>query len=136
MSKTITICGSTALLPKLVELRTQLRELGFVVLMPEEDGRDVDFSSMSKEEQVDWKRGYVDLHIGKIKKADAILVANYEKKGKQNYIGANTFLEMGFAYILGKKIYVLSDIPDQPNTEEIEAMMPVVLGGDISKLSL
>jgi len=39
-------------------------------------------------------------HWGIIEKSDAVLVLNYEKYGIPGYIGGNSFLEMGFAYIL------------------------------------
>ena len=68
--------------------------------------------------------------------ADALLVLNYDKHGIQNYIGGNAFLEMGFAYVLGQKIYLLNPIPDMPYYKtEIIAMRPEVLDGDLSKLS-
>ena len=69
-----------------------------------------------------------------IKTADAILIANYDKKGIKNYIGGNTFLEIGFAHVLGKAIYILNDIPNCSYTEEIKIMQPIVLKGDLLKL--
>lgn len=70
----------------------------------------------------------------KIKNADAILVANYAKNGIENYIGGNTFLEMGFAHVLDKKIFVLNDIPEINYKDEILAMNPVLLKGNIDNL--
>ena len=68
-----------------------------------------------------------------MQKADAILVANYDKHGIKNYIGGNTFLEMGFAHVLNQKIYLLNPIPKMPYYEtEIIAMKPVVIDGDLS----
>ena len=67
--------------------------------------------------------------------ADAVLVANYDKGDIKNYIGGNTLMEIGFAYVLNQKIFLLNPIPDIPyyNTE-IEAMQPVILNGDLSKI--
>src|SRR5690606_35746742 len=69
-----------------------------------------------------------------IKKADAILALNFDKKGIKNYIGGNTFLELGYAFIKGKKIYLLNPIPDMIYTSEVVAMKPVILNGDLHKL--
>ena len=67
--------------------------------------------------------------------ADALVVANYDKHGIKNYIGGNAFLEMGFAYVLGQKIYLMNPIPDMPYYgTEIIAMEPVVLNGDLKKI--
>ncbi len=69
-----------------------------------------------------------------IKKSDAILVVNVEKNGIKNYIGGNTFLEMGFAYILNKKIYLLNSIPKLSYADEIKAMHPIILNNDLNKI--
>jgi len=69
-----------------------------------------------------------------MKGADAVVVVNLEKKGIPSYIGGNTFLEMGFAHVLDKKIYLYNDIPDLSYTDEIQAMQPVALKGDLSKI--
>ena len=74
-------------------------------------------------------------HYRKISNSDAILILNLDKKGISNYIGGNTFLEMGFAHILNKPIYLLNDIPEMLYTDEIRAMQPIVLNGDLVKIS-
>lgn len=67
--------------------------------------------------------------------ADAILVANFDKHGIKNYIGGNTFLEIGFAHVLNQKIFLLNPIPDIPYYKtEIEAMKPIILDGDLTKI--
>jgi hypothetical protein len=43
-------------------------------------------------------------------------------------------MEIVTAYVLGKKIYILNNIPEQANKLEIQAMKPVVLNGDVSKI--
>jgi len=68
--------------------------------------------------------------------ADALLVANFDKHGIENYIGGNAFLEMGFAHVLDQKIFLLNPIPRMPYYEtEIIAMQPVVIDGDLSKIA-
>ena len=74
-------------------------------------------------------------HWDTIKKCDAALILNYDKNGITGYIGGNSFLEMGFAYVLRKPIYLLYSIPKMPYYEtEIIAMRPVVIGGDLEKI--
>ena len=69
-----------------------------------------------------------------IEKSNAILVANYDKKGIKNYIGGNSFLEIGFAYVMDKKVYLMNPIPDVPYKDEILSMQPVIIDGDLSKI--
>lgn len=66
-------------------------------------------------------------HFTKIEWSDAILVANYDKKGIAGYIGGNTLMEIGLALHLDKKIYLLNRIPDVPYDEEIRATQPKVI---------
>ena len=73
-------------------------------------------------------------YYNKIIDSDAILVANYQKKGIKNYIGGNTFLEMGFAYVLNKKIFLLNPIPEMGYKDELEAMQPIVVNGDLARI--
>lgn len=75
-------------------------------------------------------------HYWEIKSGDAILLINKEKTGIKGYIGGNSFLEMGFAYILGKKIFVLNPLPKELKLiyQELVAMQPIILNGDLSKI--
>ncbi len=44
-------------------------------------------------------------------------------------------MEMGFAHVNGKKIFLLNPIPeDVPYTDEIKAMADVVINGDLIKI--
>ncbi|MFH0852489.1 MAG: hypothetical protein V1845_02720 [bacterium] len=67
--------------------------------------------------------------------ADAVLVLNYDKNGVKNYIGANTFLEIGFAHVLNQKIFILNPLPEfEFYRTETEAMKPVIINGDLEKI--
>lgn len=41
---------------------------------------------------------------------------------------------MGFAHVLGKKIYLLNPIPEMEYTSEILFMEPAVLNGDLERI--
>ena len=43
---------------------------------------------------------------------ESVLVVNKKRKGIENYIGGNTFLEMGFAHVLNQKIFLYNPIPE------------------------
>ena len=117
------------------EVENQLKGLGFQVLLPnmEETG---DYTSMTESEQYEFKNRMIIDHFNKIKEGDAVLILNDRLKDTDNYIGANSFLEIGFAFSLGKKIFILNSLPQQPNTVEIGGMLPTCLHGDLSKINL
>jgi len=59
---------------------------------------------------------------------------NEKQRDVEGYIGSNSFLEMGFAFVLQKKIFILNKVPDQSNTEEILGLEPVELLGNLHRL--
>ncbi len=64
---------------------------------------------------------------------EAILVMNLDKNGIKNYVGGNTLMEIGFAHVLGQKIFLLNPIPDMPYCKsEIEATKPIIINGNLS----
>lgn len=66
---------------------------------------------------------------------DAVLVLNLDKHGIKNYIGGNTLMEIGFAHVLNQKIFLYNPIPDiQFYKSEIEAVQPVIIHGDLTKI--
>ena len=67
--------------------------------------------------------------------ADAVLVLNLDKNGIKNYVGGNTLMEIGFAHVLNQKVFMLNPIPEMPYCKtEIEAVKPIILNGDFSKI--
>ena len=61
---------------------------------------------------------------------------NFDKNGIKNYIGGNTLMEIGFAYVNNKKVFLLNPIPEKvPYTDEIKAMVDVVLDGNLGRIS-
>jgi nucleoside 2-deoxyribosyltransferase len=95
-----------------------------------------EFYADSEEEKITIKieHDLIHEHFREIDKADAILVLNYEKKHIPGYVGGNTFLEMGYAFGSGKKIYLLNPIPDMDYKVEMHAMKPIILHGDLTTL--
>ena len=87
--------------------------------------------SQQRAGEVDAIREFWNLMQG----ADAVLVLNLEKNGVKNYIGANTLMEIGFAHVLKQKIFLFNPVPDMPYCrEELEAVHPVVINGDLTKI--
>ncbi len=142
----ITICGSLVFVKEMNDIRIELEDLGHEVIVPlgvdlvntrgvtlEEFVR---LKDQGKHHTLTIQHDAIRTHYKKIVSSDAILVTNWEKRGVENYIGGNTFLEMGFAHVNDKQIYILNDIPQMPYTDEIHAMQPTVLKGDLSLMKV
>jgi nucleoside 2-deoxyribosyltransferase len=137
---TITICGSITHLPEMEQLEQDLLKLGFSsVLRPVGFGggerEKKNALSVEEDGQREIEHDFINKHWQKILKSDCILVANYEKKGIQGYVGGNTFLEMGFAFVLGKPIFMINSIPEVSYTSEMIGMQPTVIDGKLRKIT-
>ena len=134
----ITICASMQFHQEMLEAKKLLESRGFTVYIPSGayDKTKNEFYAGSEEEKITFKieHDLIHEHFHEIDKAAVILVLNYEKKSIPGYVGGNTFLEMGYAFGLEKKIYLLYPVPDMDYKVEMHAMKPLVLDGDLSKL--
>lgn len=139
----ITICGSIKFADKLVEIYRLLEDLGHEPLMHEDmfkvvDGTApeiVDFGKGAEHADVKKKYGYIKWWHNSIKNSDAILVCNFDKNGIKNYIGGNTLMEIGFAHVNDKKVFLLNSVPENVSyVDEIKAMADVILNGDLKKI--
>lgn len=139
----ITLCGSIKFADKLVEVYRELEKLGHQPAMHEDmfgvaDGtaRELeDIRNNVEHAEIKRKYGYIKWWYDSIKNSDGILVLNYDKNGIKNYIGGNTLIEIGFAHVNNKKVFLLNPIPKEaPYIDEIKAMVDVVLNKDLSKI--
>lgn len=137
--KSIIICGSISASDEILKIQNQLELKGFRVEIPwgVKKYQKNNFIHVSEGERAKDKKdnnlikGYYDL----IKQYDIVLVVNTEKNGISGYIGGNTFLEIGFAHVLGKKIYLLNKIPEVGYKDELEAMDPIVINNDLNLIN-
>ncbi len=135
----IVVCGSMSSSEKMVEVKNELNKAGHEVLIPKhaEKFASGEFSAENRRESTEHKirEDLIRDYYQEIKNCDALLAVNLDKEGVENYIGGNVFLEMGFAHVLEKPIYLLNDVPKMIYTDEILAMQPVVLRGDLRNIS-
>lgn len=142
--KTITICSSANFYKQAVEIKKSLEAAGFNVIVPhiaEIMASSNDFEVMHYKTWFGDSNDYhkktelMRSHFDEVAKADIVLVLNYDKNGKPNYIGGNVLMEMAIAFYLQKQLYVLNQLPtESAYLEELLGMNPTVLDGNITKL--
>ena len=134
----IVICGSMQFCKEMVAAKIEMENLGCFVLLPKhteefaKNGRNDNESSESIKNKIE--QDLIREYFEEIKKCDAVLIFNMEKKNIPGYVGGNTFLEMGFGHVLNKKVYLLNDIPEVSYKDEIIPMQPIVINGDFKKI--
>ena len=132
----IAICASMVFAERMVQIKAQLEQLGHLVYISQfAEGylgkTEKEKLTVHDKNEHDAIRKFWEV----IKKSDAILVLNYDRKGIKNYIGGNTLMEIGFAHVLDKKIFLMNPIPDiEYYRSEIEAVRPVILEKDLSQI--
>lgn len=139
---TITLVGSTSFVKQMVQFRDELIKLGHKVLLHDhyiawgsgKMSQDVKRKIKTEHATLKKENNYIKYHYDEILNSDAVLVLNFDKNGIKNYIGGNTLIEMGQAYVNNKKIFLLNPIPEISYRAEIEAMEPDVINGDLSKI--
>lgn len=145
MSKlNLAVCASASFYKEVIAFSYELEKLGVNVILPMTAAKMKSEHRENDEATIDWATadaGYhgkamlIRGHFDEIAQSDAILVINYEKHGKANYIGPNVLMEMAVAFHLKKPIYVLNGQPeDSPLIDEILGLEPIFLNGEVSKL--
>lgn len=140
----IAVCASASSYDRVIPFSDELEALGYRITLPNTAARMKEAGVTNVEAVTDWTKSplryegkgkLIHEHFAVIEKADAIIVLNYEKHGRANYIGPNVLMEMSTAFYLYKPIFVLNDAPDDsPLIDEILALSPIFLKGDIHKL--
>ncbi len=128
----IAILASMSFKKKIIEVQESLEGLGFIVGTPYETAS----LNYSKKDHDRFKKelDLISANYQYVKSHDVVLVINLTKSGIKNYIGGNSLIEMAFAHIMKKNIYLLNPIPNMIYTSEIEAMNPIILDGDLKKI--
>jgi diphthamide synthase subunit DPH2 len=141
----ISICASIQFTPQIKKVSEELISKGHEVIIP--DGAEriingeltleqfIQKSNQGEDVEAKIKNDVIRKYFHKIEESDAILVLNFTKKEIENYIGGNTFLEMGFAHVLNKKIFVYNPLPDMHYKDELITFQPVVIDGDLGRIS-
>ena len=139
----ITICGSSTFRIDMVEFKKRLTGLGHeAIVHPVYEelvaGRNPELAERIKHEHANVKRegDFIRWYYNSIVGSDAILVLNFDKNGIQNYVGGNTLMEMGYAHVHDKKIFLLNPVPNISYSDEIFAMDPVILNGNLKRIGV
>lgn len=138
----ITICGSVKFRKEMVDVKNELNRMGHdgIIHQVMEDlalGKNPELMKKIEENHAQAKKegGFIKWYHDSIKNSDAVLVLNYDKNGIKNYIGGNTLMEIGFAHVNNKKVFLINPIPEEvPYADEIKAMTDTILNGDLSKI--
>lgn len=129
----VAICGSMSFGKEMLIIKEKLEEMGHTVILPENTHAYANGTINIENKLEKMKLDVIRKYFHEIKEVDGILVLNYTKNGIENYVGGNSLIEMAFAHVLDKKIFLLNPIPHMNYSDEIESFFPVVLNGKIEE---
>jgi len=122
---------------RVLPIKLELESKGHIIQLPnsfEEPFKEEEMKKLSKEAHIKWKQNMLRQHYPNVSKNDAVLVLNFEKNNQQNYIGGATFAEILTAFHLNKKIFLFNPIPDNIFKDELTAINPKIINGNLSEI--
>lgn len=127
----------------IVNVKKQLDHLGHIALIPhgtEPHLRDNKFvEKLGDNLEYCIKNNIMKKNFDMVEGSDAILVLNLKRNNVNGYIGVSVLMEMAVAHHLGKKIFILNQIPHFNKhrwAQEVRIMQPVILNGDFAKIKI
>ncbi|MFA6131647.1 MAG: hypothetical protein WC702_01070 [Patescibacteria group bacterium] len=123
---------------EMVELQNQLRGFGHDVAVPCDAelhvGKPDLIDDLDNDRQHLIENNIIKKCFDLLAGSDAVVFLNLPKNGIEGYIGTSSLMEMGLAYYLGKKIYLMYPHPD-PNVHrwahEVASFKPIVLNSEV-----
>lgn len=137
----IMIIGSMAFAKNMIDAQRELNKLGHKAQVPvgiEDHLQDGDFvDKLDENLRYCLENDVVRKCFQQVADSDAVLVMNKKRNNINGYIGVSALMELGIAYFVRKKIFLMNDIPhynDARWAHEVTIMHPVVINGDLSKI--
>lgn len=131
------IAGSMHFSKQMVQAQKFLEKAGYKTAIPSDAHDCIENPELNMDDEHCWNTDIMRSCMNQQKECDAILVLNYPKDGLDGYIGGAVLIELGLAYFLGQKIFLLLPPPPKEKmryTQEILHMKPIILNGDIENI--
>ena len=122
---------------KIPPIKEELEKQGHNVTLPnsyDAPFKEEEVKNKGEKEHQEWKSAMMKRQEPKVRANDAVLVLNFEKNGQENYVGGATFMEIVKAWELEKKIFFWNPIPKSIFEDELKAINPRVIFGDVAKI--
>lgn len=123
----IRIVGSMVFYHQFEEAKKFLEDQGHQVILP-------DPNPVPEPIPKEMKLKFMEVFNEDLKKSDALLVMNYTKENNTHHIGTNTLMEIGMAFILKKKIFLLNP-PPKHCQHELEAIGCQILNNNLNNFN-
>ena len=121
----------------MLDTKVQLEKMGHKVIVPMFTKECINNPEMNIDLDLLTENGCMLDHFHKIEKSNAVLIINNQRHGHNGYIGGSVLMEIGIAKYLGKKIFILNDLPSEKDFSyifEVKLTQPVIINNDLNKI--
>ena len=139
----IMICGSMSFAKEMIELQKKLEDFGHEVSIPCDTDLHVEkpefIDDLDKDREHLIANNVMKKCFKLLANSKTVIFLNLPKNKIEGYIGTSSLMEMGLAYYLGKKIYLMYPFPDPKNhrwAHEVASFMPIILVGKIETFKI
>ena len=109
----VAIISSMYFAKEILRVKEELEKRGHEVTVPLDTYDCLDNPEISDDSDFATKHNLLMKGFKRTENSDAILVINCEKNSIEGYIGGASLMEIGVAYYLNKKIYILNKLPKE-----------------------
>ncbi len=135
----IFIAGSMAFAQQILDTQHLLEKSGHTALIPSDTQACIENPTLNMDANHAFATDIMKDCMDRQEQCEALLVLNYPKDNIHGYIGGHVLIELGLAYYLKQKIFLLYAPPPieiSRYSHEILHMQPVILDGDLEKIGL
>lgn len=133
----IFVAGSMHFAKEMLEAEKILKSMGHVAILPSDVYECLNDPSLNMNPDHGFKTDIMRSCMDLQEKCDALLVLNYPHHSVDGYIGSHTLMELGLAYYLKQKIFLLFPCPPEKVArywQEVMHMKPVILNGEFKNI--
>lgn len=131
----IVLSGSMRREADIIAVAQALTGRGHRVHVPVPTPPELDPTTLDDTALIALKADLVAEHLEAIRAAEALLVVNVDTHEARGYVGASALVELAFATALGVPAFMLHPLGPQPHRLDALALRPVVLDGDLARLT-
>ncbi|MBD3304038.1 hypothetical protein GF343_02750 [Candidatus Woesearchaeota archaeon] len=135
----IMILGSMSFSKEMMAAKAELERLGHVVNLPCDIDLHLGDNNLIDDLEKDLEHCKENQILRRcfnlLSESDAVLLLNYPKNRIDGYVGTSSLMELGIAYHLNKKIFIMNQIPDARThrwAHEINVMEPVIINKNLN----
>ncbi|MBU1119306.1 hypothetical protein KKH43_05485 [Patescibacteria group bacterium] len=131
------IAGSMYFAKEMLKAQKVLEGSKYEAIIPSDTHECLKSPELNMDEKHCFETDIMRDSMNKLEMSDALIVLNYPKDNVEGYIGGAVLIEIGLAYFLKKKIFLLFPPPSKETvrySQEVLHVRPIILNGELERI--